>query len=74
MHSSNGHSRSPAWLAKQIRLKTLSMIHRARSSHLGSAFSMALFKDYSYLARSFGTSGEPSAQSFDAAGSMSPGY
>jgi outer membrane protein OmpA-like peptidoglycan-associated protein len=37
----------------------------------GSAFSMALFKDYSYLARSFGTSGEPSAQSFDAAGSMS---
>jgi outer membrane protein OmpA-like peptidoglycan-associated protein len=37
----------------------------------GSAFSMALFKDYSYLARSFGTSGEPSTQSFDAAGSMS---
>jgi transketolase len=41
MRSSNGHGRSPAWLAKQIRLKTLSMIHRAKSSHLGSAFSMA---------------------------------
>ena len=28
-------------LAKQIRVKTLHMIHRAKSSHVGSAFSMA---------------------------------
>jgi transketolase len=41
MHSSNGRAQSTAWLAKQIRVKTLSMIYRARSSHLGSAFSMA---------------------------------
>jgi transketolase len=31
----------PQNLAKRIRVKTLEMIHRARSSHLGSAFSMA---------------------------------
>ncbi|HKW63893.1 MAG TPA: transketolase [Candidatus Acidoferrum sp.] len=40
MHSSNGHGRSPALLAKRIRRKTLGMIHKAKSSHLGSAFSM----------------------------------
>jgi outer membrane protein OmpA-like peptidoglycan-associated protein len=37
----------------------------------GSPFSQALFKDYAYLARSFGTTSEPSDQSFDAQGSMS---
>jgi len=37
----------------------------------GSPFSQALFKDYAYLARSFGTSSEPSGESFDAQGSMS---
>ena len=37
----------------------------------GSAFSQAQFHDYSALARSFGTTEEPSGQSFDAQGSMS---
>jgi OOP family OmpA-OmpF porin len=38
---------------------------------VGSPFSQALFSDYAALARSFGTTEEPSGQSFDAAGSMS---
>ena len=38
---------------------------------MGSAFSVALFKDYSYLAHSFGTDSEPSGQAFDAGQSIS---
>lgn len=38
---------------------------------VGSVFAAALFKDYSYLARSFGTSSEPSGEAFDAEGSFS---
>ena len=38
---------------------------------VGSAFSVALFKDYSYLAHSFGTDSEPSGQAFDAGQSIS---
>jgi transketolase len=41
MHPLNVSGHNPAELAKRIRRKTLGMIHRARSSHLGSAFSMA---------------------------------
>jgi OOP family OmpA-OmpF porin len=37
----------------------------------GSAFAQAQFRDYAALARSFGTTEQPSGQSFDAAGSMS---
>ncbi len=37
----------------------------------GSAFAQALFKNYAYLARSFGTTSEPSSQAFDAEGAMS---
>ncbi len=37
----------------------------------GSAFAQAQFRDYSVLARSFGTTEQPSGQSFDAQGSMS---
>ncbi len=37
----------------------------------GSAFAQAQFRDYSALARSFGTTEQPSGQSFDAQGSMS---
>jgi OOP family OmpA-OmpF porin len=37
----------------------------------GSPFSQAQFRDYAVLARSFGTTEEPSGQSFDAQGSMS---
>lgn len=35
------YRREPEALAKKIRLHTLYMIHRAKSSHLGSAYSMA---------------------------------
>lgn len=38
---------------------------------VGDPFSMALFKDYAYLARSFGTQSAPQGQAFDAAGSIS---
>ncbi len=38
---------------------------------VGSAFAVALFKDYSYLARSFGTDSGPSGQAFDAEQSIS---
>ena len=37
----------------------------------GSPFAQAQFRDYSALARSFGTTEQPSGQSFDAQGSMS---
>jgi outer membrane protein OmpA-like peptidoglycan-associated protein len=38
---------------------------------VGSAFSVALFKNYAYLARSFGTQDAPSGQAFDADGAIS---
>jgi OOP family OmpA-OmpF porin len=38
---------------------------------IGSGFDIALFKDYSYLARSFGTQADPGGQAFDAADSIS---
>lgn len=38
---------------------------------VGSSFSIALFKDYSYLARSFGTQSAPPGQAFDADQSIS---
>ena len=41
MHLSNGRGHSSAALAKRIRVQSARMIYRARSSHLGSAFSMA---------------------------------
>jgi transketolase len=41
MQPKNGCCENPKLLAKRIRLKTLHMINAARSSHLGSAFSMA---------------------------------
>ncbi len=37
----------------------------------GSSFSIALFKNYSHLAKSFGTQSEPSGQAFDSAGTIS---
>lgn len=37
----NGCDGDPRRLAQRIRVKTLHMIHRAKSSHVGSAFSMA---------------------------------
>jgi transketolase len=37
----NEHARDSEALAKRIRLRTLRLIHEARSSHIGSAFSMA---------------------------------
>src|SRR6266576_5039362 len=40
MRSNNAHECDPEILAKRIRLKTLRVIHRAGSSHIGSAFSM----------------------------------
>src|SRR2546421_5520218 len=40
MRSNNGHECNPEILAKRVRLKTLRLIHRAGSSHVGSAFSM----------------------------------
>lgn len=41
MQPKNGCERSLKLLAKNIRLNTLQMINNARSSHIGSAFSMA---------------------------------
>ncbi len=41
VESENGAGRRPECLAKRIRLATLRMICNAKSSHLGSAFSMA---------------------------------
>jgi outer membrane protein OmpA-like peptidoglycan-associated protein len=38
---------------------------------VGSAFSAALFKNYSYLAKSFGTQSSPAGQAFDAEGAIS---
>ncbi|HTW35554.1 MAG TPA: OmpA family protein [Rhizomicrobium sp.] len=38
---------------------------------VGSPFQEALFKDYAFLARSFGTDSEPSGQAFDAEGAVS---
>lgn len=38
---------------------------------VGSVFAVALFKDYSYLARSFGTQSEPPGEAFDAEGAIS---
>lgn len=38
---------------------------------VGSVFAVALFKNYSYLARSFGTQSEPSGEAFDAEGAIS---
>lgn len=38
---------------------------------VGSPFSEALFKNYAFLARSFGTQSSPSGQAFDAAGAIS---
>jgi OOP family OmpA-OmpF porin len=38
---------------------------------VGSAFQLAQFKDYAYLARSFGTQSDPGGQAFDAEGSIS---
>jgi len=38
---------------------------------VGSPFSEALFKDYSFLARSFGTQSAPSGQAFDSEGAIS---
>lgn len=38
---------------------------------IGSPYSVALFKNYSYLARSFGSENAPQAQAFDADGSIS---
>jgi outer membrane protein OmpA-like peptidoglycan-associated protein len=38
---------------------------------VGSPFSEALFKDYAFLARSFGTQSAPSGQAFDAEGAVS---
>lgn len=38
---------------------------------VGSAFNEAQFKDYSYLARSFGTQSSPAGQAFDAEGAIS---
>lgn len=38
---------------------------------VGGAFSEALFKDYSYLAKSFGTQSAPSDQAFDAGSAIS---
>jgi len=40
MRSNNAHECDPEILAKRIRLKTLRLIHRAGSSHIGAAFSM----------------------------------
>jgi len=37
----------------------------------GSPFAQSLFKDYAYLARSFGLQNAPSGTAFDAAGSLS---
>jgi len=41
VESENGAGMRPEWLAKRIRLATLRMICNARSSHVGSGFSMA---------------------------------
>jgi len=41
MPGTSGQSEQSAALAKKIRLHALHMIHRAKSSHLGSAYSMA---------------------------------
>src|SRR5579862_9378566 len=38
---------------------------------IGTAFSAALFKDYSYLAKSFGTQAAPAGQAFDSEGAIS---
>jgi OOP family OmpA-OmpF porin len=38
---------------------------------VGSPFSEALFKNYAFLARSFGTQSDPSGQAFDAEGAIS---
>ncbi len=41
MQPKNGGYENPEFLAKRIRLKTIRMVDAARSSHIGSAFSMA---------------------------------
>src|SRR6516162_10060132 len=41
MASMNSESREVSSLAQRLRVRSAHMIHRAKSSHLGSAFSMA---------------------------------
>src|ERR1041384_7413831 len=61
-----------AALAGCVGTTALSQLDQARA--LGGPFSQALFKNYGFLARSFGTVGTPSSGTpFDAAGSIQLG-